>query len=808
MKILLYFIYITFYFQKINSIDYNFLLLNDKNENFFSPSEFLQLNQEALLKLSEFLTSLINKTNNEFKICLARIGKSLSDMKIDNLLYYSGHDFFDLGNNNLCIENDDYFYVLILFKTILNSSSEKYDEQLKAFRSNELSNVGICFWQECESILREINSTETNKKFVDYLNETYNLEIKNISFEQKKINNSSNINENSNYLSFFKIYYFILLIYTFLFLAIKICSFFFDNEVYEKEEKNDSDNINDIMNEIKEEEEEEKEKEKEKEKENDSQNNDDSISNDSLFHNNIDQSNIKRLEKYLENNPFGPNYELKTINNNNSNESSLFKLINSSILFIKENYLNDISFSIIVENNNNLYNNEDIEILSGIKFIILLLITLNYLIRFNYQSPNISDGIINFYKSYYFSFIKLSSFSIHTLIFLDGFIVVIKLINYTKNSQNFITYFKFFSKMIPNIITFLIIFYSIYFFIDELGDYIGENIFYKQYASVLNNYECLTNPLMFLIPFLMGFKNYNLSQYDNCYEFSYLLVNEFFCILFTIILFYILNKIKSKIFDLLFCIFILILIICSYFILIYQKNKIDKFYLLKYIMGNNLEIVSPLNMFTIFFMGILCGLIYFYYLQNIRDLEIFYRKKYYLPFKFLDKIMKFFIKQNKILKYFIIFFSIFIISILCLFYTIISNFILTKNSLLIEFNIYIKLLYAYEVPIYIFFFSILFLYLIFSEDKFQLKVFFSSKLFILFDRISFVYICFIQYTILYISTIYQLYIQLWNYFYLWHLMTFQFIFTTLISIIFMLIFTIPIKLVVNYFIPKTRKLKI
>ena len=148
MKILLYFIYITFYFQKINSIDYNFLLLNDKNENFFSPSEFLQLNQEALLKLSEFLTSLINKNNNEFKICLARIGKSLSDMKIDNLLYYSGHDFFDLGNNNLCIENDDYFYVLILFKTILNSSSEKYDEQLKAFRSNELSNVGICFWQK------------------------------------------------------------------------------------------------------------------------------------------------------------------------------------------------------------------------------------------------------------------------------------------------------------------------------------------------------------------------------------------------------------------------------------------------------------------------------------------------------------------------------------------------------------------------------------------------------------------------------------------------------------------------------------
>ena len=73
-------------------------------------------------------------------------------------------------------------------------------------------------------------------------------------------------------------------------------------------------------------------------------------------------------------------------------------------------------------------------------------------------------------------------------------------------------------------------------------------------------------------------------------------------------------------------------------------------------MGNNLEIVSPLNMFTIFFMGILCGLIYFYYLQNIRDLELFYRKKYYLPFKFLVGVMKFFIKSNK---YFKIFYYIF-----------------------------------------------------------------------------------------------------------------------------------------------------
>ena len=801
MKIVLYFIYLSFYFQIIYSIGNKFSLLNDYNENTFSPREFLDLNREALRTLYIFLTSMINQTSQDYKICSSRIVHSIQNMTIDNLLYYSGHDFFDLGNYNLCIESDDYFYVLILFKTILNSSSEKYDEQLKAFRSNEYSNVGICFWQECDSILRNINSTEINKKFVDYLNETYNLEIKNISIAQKKIEKKNSLDDqNSNYLKAFNIVYFIIFIYLILFWLVKIGSLFFDKEIiYDNEEKNDSDNINEIMDEIKEEE------EKEKEKEN--INNNDSISHDSLFHNNIDQSNIRRLEKYLENKPFASNYELDIIENH-SNEGSILQKINSSILFIKENYLNDISFSIMIENSNNLYNNNDIEVLGGIKFVILLFITLNYLIRFNYESPNISDGIINFYKSFYFVFIKLSSFSIHTWIFLDGFIVIIKLINYTKKSNNFISYIKFLSKLIPNILTFIIIFYSIYFFIDDLGEFIGDNIFYKQYASILNDYECLYNPLMLFIPFVIGFKNYNLSQYDNCYEFSYLLINEFFCILLTVLLFYFLNKIKSKTLDISICIFIFLLMCCPYFLLIFQKEKIDKFYLLKYIMGNNLEIVSPLNMFSIFFMGILCGLIYFYYLQYIRDLEIFYRKKYYLPFKFLVRVMKFFIKSNKYLKYFIIFFSLFIILMLCFLYTIISKYILSTNSLLIEFNIFIKLIYAYEVPIYIFFFSILFLYLIFSEDKFQLKVFFSNKFFNLFDRISFIYLCFIQYIIICISTLFQLHIQFWNYLYIWYIIAFQFILTTIISIFFLMIFTIPFKLILNEFIPKTNKMKI
>ena len=781
---------------KLKEIIYS---IND-NQQEFSPNQFLYLNQQALSDLLTFINGKFNKNytkNQQFSICTNRISKDIADIDIRNLYEFSGLDFFDLGNRDLCIPNQDqnktYFYALILFEHKLNSNSNKYNEQLKIFRSNNLSNIGVCFWEECLVIFNDVYLNNSNPEFVKYLDLVYNLKIKNITIESKNDQNTLNEQKKKFKISniIYKIVFFLFLIGIIIKLACECFQFdFFENE----EDKNDSSDINELIIEEKEEE----------DKEDNHKKGDESISNESLFKDNIDISHIKRLENYLENNPLAVNNELS--DEKKLKDNSILKMMNEKISFFNDNYIKEITFSSLLgSNNNSLYNSNDLEILCGIRAIILLFITLNYLIRFNYQSPNISDGTILFYKSFYFVFIKLSSFSLHSWIFLDGFIVVFKLNSYTKNKEDFKTYFKFFLKMIPNIFTFILIFILVYFFAEDLGFfYLGNNAFYNQYIQINNNYECLRNPFMFIIPFYIGFTKYNLSQYDNCYEFTYLLVNEFFCITITIFLFYILNKLKSKIVDIIFSLMIILCIILSYLLVIIKSDSIDKYYLLKYILGNNLEIISPLNMFFIFFIGIISGLIYSYYLQSMRDLELFYRKNLYLPFKFCIKIMKMFIK-NDYLKIIFNIISIIIICILCLIYTLITRYKLGNNSLLIDFTFSLKIIYVYETPIFVLFFSIIVLNLMFSDDKFQVRLFLSSKIFNIFERISFTYICLIQYIILYISTILQLQVQFWDYLYIWHIATFQFIITVIISSIITLFLTIPSKVILNKFLKKSSK---
>ena len=180
---------------KLKEIIYS---IND-NQQEFSPNQFLYLNQQALSDLLTFINGKFNKNytkNQQFSICTNRISKDIADIDIRNLYEFSGLDFFDLGNRDLCIPNQDqnktYFYALILFEHKLNSNSNKYNEQLKIFRSNNLSNIGVCFWEECLVIFNDVYLNNSNPEFVKYLDLVYNLKIKNITIESKNDQNTLN----------------------------------------------------------------------------------------------------------------------------------------------------------------------------------------------------------------------------------------------------------------------------------------------------------------------------------------------------------------------------------------------------------------------------------------------------------------------------------------------------------------------------------------------------------------------------------------------------------------------------------------
>ena len=301
----------------------------------------------------------------------------------------------------------------------------------------------------------------------------------------------------------------------------------------------------------------------------------------------------------------------------------------------------------------------------------------------------------------------------------------------------------------------MIIFYCIYSKQSDIGKiFAPSSILFEQYIENDYNYKCLNNPLYLLFPFINPITKDNKmvdNYFNNCYEFSYLIINEFYCIIITILIFYFLYRYKSKILELIICIIILVNILGINFLPYFFENvKEEKYYLLKYILGETFSIRYPHSMFNIFCIGIFCGLIYYYHYYSLNDLNSFVSEEY-LPFSFLSKLMQYLLKCNIFVKITLIIISVSIIILDCLLYFIIASKGKNKQFLFL-FSTPLKIFYLYETPIIILSFSILLIFLLFAEDKFQIKSFLGSKIFFTTEKISFSFICLIQLiNILYIS---------------------------------------------------------
>ena len=167
----------------------------------------------------------------------------------------------------------------------------------------------------------------------------------------------------------------------------------------------------------------------------------------------------------------------------------------------------------------------------------------------------------------------------------------------------------------------------------------------------------------------------------------------------------------------------------------------------------------------------------------------------YLPFSFLSKLMQYILKCNKLIKVALILISITVIAIDCLLFVIFKSG--NKDKILFEFNTALKLYYIYETPIIIFLISILFIFLLFAEDKFQIKSFFGSRIFYTVEKTSFCYICLIQMiNLLYLSLSYS-HGDAWSFIALLYITCFEFTVGFLVSFIFTLFFELPLKVIAN-----------
>ena len=834
-------------------------LLQEDEKDDYNPEKFNSRNSLILFNLYDQFNKYfqVNSTDEKTKECRNFIFNDLVlDYNYNNLYYYSGHKLADIGYPDDCLKKN-YTFLLPLFTFEINENSTKEDDKLAYFASKNKANIGFCIWNQCNTFVEENLVKNLDKKFKLSMEKIYDIKDLQITMKNKEMEY-----EYSLTIKVFKIFIYV---YFSLYALIKIIVWIYnkykeasqtkrtnrkdylnidENSIIKEEEnEEDEDSFNDIdelKQEIRnksaenkkeeekkeeifdddkeEEEKEDKEKDDDDDEEEEEEDDDeDKISKELLFKKNVEESKIKYIEKNLRK-MNGSEYDgdnnnkkekkISLLNNNLEEKSGTCSCCINLMNKFNNSFLKYIGIRQIIEYENKIYSNKGLEMITGLRVISIFMITLNIIFSSFIQSPSIKMINNSFLSSIFFPVIKGCTYGIYLWIFLDSFVFVFKLMHFVKKNRSFLNFFKFLCNLIPKIFCYLIIFYFVYHLQNDIGKtFIPSSILFEQYTKNEFNYKCLNNPLYLFFPFINPVTTDNKmvgDYFNNCYQFSYLFVNEFYCIIITILIFYFLYKFKSKIFEAVICITILMnILVLNFLPYFFEKVKKEKYYLLKYILGETFTMRYPHSMFNIFFLGLFCGLIYYYYYYSLNDYNSFLSEEY-LPFSFLSKLMQNLLKCNLVIKILLIIFSIGMIILDCLLYYIMKK---TKdnNQFLFKFSTPLKLLYLYEKPIIILLFSILLIFLLFAEDKFQIKSFLGSKIFFTIEKISFAYICLIQMVnLLFISTANNQG-DVWSLISFLYISLFEFSLCFFISFIFTLFFELPIKVIINNLRKKNMK---
>ena len=819
------------------SISFSFMkealirILKEGDQDQINPEKFNSSNSLILFNLYDQFNKYFQVNNSDINTrdCRDLIFNDLIlDFDYTDLFFYSGHKLNDIGYPSDCLE-DNFTFLLPLFTFNINENSTNEEDQMAFFSSKNRANVGLCIWKECNDFVEDNFVKKIDEKFRVNMNNIYNITDIKVNYRHKEMEYEYSLG--------IKIFEKIIYVYISLYVLIKLVIWIYikykessqierrkrkdylqiDENSIIKEEDNEEDSdeeINDIKEEIKRKNSENKKEEESKEEieeEEEEEEEEEKESKDSLFKKNVEESKIRYIERNMQkmgNNSLNDiedkdNKKTKKISLLHNNLDEQRNKLNSCINLIKtfnDSFMKYLGIKSMTEYDNKIYSNKGLEMISGLRVIFIILSTLNIIFNSFLQSPSIKTINKPFIFSILFIIIKASSYGMYLWVFLDGFVYVFKLMHFVRKDRSFLNFVKFGMNLIPKIFCYLIIFYFVYFLQNDMGKmFIPSSILFEQFTENEVNYKCLSNPLYLLFPFINPVTKDNQLVYDyfnNCYQFSYLIINEFYCIIITLILFYCLYKYKSRILEIVIgavvSVNILGLNLLPYFI---ENVKEEKYYLLKYILGETFSLRYPHSMFNIFFIGLFCGLIYYYHYYSLNDVNSFVSEEY-LPFSFLSKLMQYLLKCNIIVKISLILFSLAIIILDgLLYYIIASNG--EDNQFLFSFSVPLKLLYLYETPIIILLFSILLIFLLFAEDKFQIKSFLGSKIFFTTEKISFSYMCLIQMINLIFLSASNNHGDVWSFIALLYITIFEFTVGFFISFLFTLFFELPIKVIIK-----------
>lgn len=371
------------------------------------------------------------------------------------------------------------------------------------------------------------------------------------------------------------------------------------------------------------------------------------------------------------------------------------------------------NLNLLFAKKSNCFDGFDLELFSFIQSILMFLMILNQNIAFIITIPVRDYSGQDFYQSFYFIFIILSSYAFNSWIVLDGMIMMYKFMWYLKThvlekdrSISIKDIAKFYFLALSKILLVIFMFLMFHYYSDSFAYFTSRGgSLYSYYKEMVYKPIDFSQIVYLFIPFYSLFQFDEISEVYEKYAYITTSVNEFYSFTLILILFYIGIKIKAKIYDIIILCIVIINIIISFLTLQKEPINNDTQLRLKHLIFQNYTGKHFHLTFNFYFLGAIGGMFLFYYKDVVNKKSISELTVLYLPYHYSYWIIQqlFLFKPCTKIALFIIVLVFKVI--ICAMFTIVVNF---NSSITIDINFPVKFFY-FILPIA---FSVLFLFMI------------------------------------------------------------------------------------------------
>ncbi len=577
--------------------------------------------QDLYYALANFVKKNINnKIFNDPEIydnnCKEEIN-SLLDNKYKSLfeiIGFSGKNLHDNGQEVSC-KLSGYRYYTINIE--LNNIDQIYDKSISfmyKFLGFDSYTLGVCFINNCTNLVNNIFNETSNPQFYKFLS---NKGIKNITVIDEY---------NYEYPKYFKYKIWFMICY----LMFKMICTFFCLCIRIKRNKSHLNNSNRIITDI---------------------NNNKSLLIGEENEYNQDNLNDKSIstDRYIDLEYLDDSHEI-TLEKEKKNEKLAFNsfLLNNvqmCIFFLYEFFSFNKNFKHLTDRKNIFFNNKNLESINYVKCILLFICTFNQVFFTSIIFPHRDFFNVKSFYNIIFGIFKISNFALDCFIALQATTMSFKLMSYVKKKGCEIkTFLKFYFFALPKIIIFLFIYFILQIQFEDYGTIFFKYLTLKKVLiDKFRMKECYEKNSFLIFNFPdFCYSDKNPGTFIKCFKFTYIYINMFICYNLFLVIFYFSLKLKSKLYD--YTVSLIFLVLFLTLSLNFNIDKIDT-YTFWFISGELLSF-KYVHIFAIkYFIGVLCGLFYFYSKELVLT-DSYINRNNHMPFKFIYHLIVYLDIQN------------------------------------------------------------------------------------------------------------------------------------------------------------------